>query len=71
MANNIVKTNSSDETPDQKYSDHDLIDYEDGSVIRPATNAEYLASTEAAKRDSGRGVITVIVGGYPMPCYVL
>ena len=51
--------------------DHDLMDYEDGSVIRPASAAEHLASRAAARRDGGRGVIEVTIKDSKTSCYVL
>jgi hypothetical protein len=36
-----------------------LMDYNTAEAIRPATDAEQLASIDAATRDGGAGVITV------------
>lgn len=47
-----------------------LHSYMDGSLLRPATEAEAKESEEQAKHDGGAGVILVEIDGKPMPCYV-
>lgn len=48
-----------------------LMRYETGEYIRIATEAERMASVEAATRDGGAGVITVEIDGAEVDCYVL
>ena len=46
-----------------------LYEYWTGDRIRPATAKESAASSDAARHDSGAGVITVIIDGKATRCY--
>jgi hypothetical protein len=47
-----------------------LMNYDDASEIREATQAELEASLSAAEGDGGVGAITVEINGEQVTCYV-
>jgi hypothetical protein len=47
-----------------------LTRYADGVELRNATDGEWLESIAAARHDGGAGVITVLIDGAHVDCYV-